>query len=418
MQSITALGVFTLLAFGGACSATVAPTVATGNADSASGDGGNSLADGGTATDTGAAVVPICTSTSDCPVSKVACLEAFCDSHQVCNLRPVVDVMSCDDKNECTKGDQCVGGACKGAEVQCDDANECTSDNCLPAKGCDHDNLVKVCNTKDLCQLRACQSGVCTTINDKPCDDNNTCTSDSCSQTAGCQFAIAAGASCDDNDGCTKNDACKFGKCKGVGKSCDDGNPCTEDGCDAKSNCVQTNSSKSCNDGDKCTMSDACKGGKCGGSPKPCADSSVCTADFCNNLTGLCDIAAAADVTACDDGNGCTVGDKCLEIVCKGGEAKSCDDGSPCTMDNCDPVAGTCTSAPIGEGSACGAGNQCLTNGSCKAGVCTGDLKACDDKNPCTQDLCDPASGVCTQSQLIDGTPCVTGKTCQAGVCL
>jgi len=64
-------------------------------------------------------------------------------------------------------------------------------------------------------------------------------------------------------------------------------------------------------------------------------------------------------------------------------------------------------------------------NSTCAAaGLCT-DLTAtdCDDKNPCTADLCDAAHGVCWHQTLDDGAACSTGKsctvgeTCEAGVC-
>ncbi len=377
-----------------------------------------SVPDTASKSDVGAQPVPLCLTDQDCKASTVPCLVAFCDTLRVCNLKPATDVMTCNDGNACTKADQCAAGACKGTAVDCDDGSECTLDHCLPATGCAHDNLVKPCDTKQVCAQSACQSGKCIVVNDKPCDDANACTFDSCSPVAGCQHAVIGGIACDDNDGCTKNDACKFGKCKGVGKSCDDGGVCTTDSCDAKSNCVYVPSTKPCNDGDKCTSGDACAGGKCGGTPKVCKDASECTLDFCNNLTGFCDIKAAVDVTACEDGNACTSGDSCADIVCKPGATKTCDDGSPCTLDACDPLTGACVAAPSDDGAVCGKDNLCLTNGVCKAGTCAGDNKICDDKNPCTQDLCDPASGLCTQSQLVNGAPCGDGKACQAGVCL
>ncbi|MBM4343969.1 MAG: hypothetical protein FJ100_11425 [Deltaproteobacteria bacterium] len=376
------------------------------------------LPDSATASDAGIAPVPLCVSDQDCKPSTVPCLVAYCDALQVCNLKAATDVMTCNDGNACTKNDQCAVGVCKGTAVDCADGSDCTLDHCLPATGCAHDNLVKPCNTNDPCVQSACQSGKCIVVNDKPCDDGNPCTADSCSAGSGCKYAVVGGFACDDNDGCTKNDTCKFGKCKGVGKSCDDGDLCTTDGCDAKSNCVHTPSTKACNDGDKCTTADACAGGKCSGTPKACADGSACTLDFCNSLTGFCDIKAAADVTACDDGNACTAGDTCADIICKPGASKGCDDGSPCTLDACDPLTGICLATPADDGAPCGKDNQCLSNGLCKAGACVGDLKVCDDKNPCTQDLCDPSSGLCTQSQLNDGLKCGDGKTCQAGVCL
>jgi hypothetical protein len=47
------------------------------------------------------------------------------------------------------------------------------------------------------------------------------------------------------------------------------------------------------------------------------------------------------------------------------------------------------------------------------AALCEG---VCDDGNPCTQDVCDPATGTCDYPPAEDGTEC-TGGICLAGVC-
>jgi hypothetical protein len=47
-------------------------------------------------------------------------------------------------------------------------------------------------------------------------------------------------------------------------------------------------------------------------------------------------------------------------------------------------------------------------------GLCDG--VDCDDQNECTDDVCDPATGLCESTPAEDGTACSVG-TCQAGVC-
>ena len=43
---------------------------------------------------------------------------------------------------------------------------------------------------------------------------------------------------------------------------------------------------------------------------------------------------------------------------------------------------------------------------------------ACDDKNPCTKDVCSGPNQGCTHSPFLDGTPCTAGKTCKSGNCI
>ena len=53
------------------------------------------------------------------------------------------------------------------------------------------------------------------------------------------------------------------------------------------------------------------------------------------------------------------------------------------------------------------------------SGSCGGEAETfCDDANPCTADVCAAATnGLCSHTQLADGSVCGTGKTCTTGVC-
>lgn len=391
------------------------PDVATDSGSVRATDSG-----GGTKTDTTAgpevAVAKKCTADSECPPAVAQCREAFCDEG-TCDTRPTTGAQTCNDGNKCTESDLCANGKCSGKAVSCDDNNPCTGDVCLPKSGCQHANLVEACQKDDLCAVHACQSGKCTVINATPCDDGNPCTSDSCDTKIGCQYKVLTGPACDDGDSCTKGDVCKFGNCVGKGKSCNDGNPCTDDGCDPSGTCTNKPNEAKCQDGKPCTGPDVCAGAVCAGPAKVCSDDSPCSEDFCNGLTGQCDVKPAVGEIPCDDGNVCTVGDTCVGYMCSGGLAKNCDDGSPCTVDACDAASGACNHTPLEDGSVCGADNLCLMDGKCQQGACLGEQKMCDDANPCTQDFCDPASGVCTKADLPDGTPCGQGQTCLSGVC-
>jgi hypothetical protein len=117
-----------------------------------------------------------------------------------------------------------------------------------------------------------------------------------------------------------------------------------------------------------------------------------------------------ANTSPCEDGSACTVGDVCAAGECKPGAAKSCDDSKPCTTDSCDPVKGC---ANVANTSACEDGNACTLTDKCKDGSCVaGAINSCDDSNPFTLDTCNAATGCAHAAKTCDpGYSCapVTG---------
>ena len=95
-------------------------------------------------------------------------------------------------------------------------------------------------------------------------------------------------------------------------------------------------------------------------------------------------------------------------------DESSCDDDNVCTTDSCDPTKG-CDNTPVSDGAPCDAdGSVCTADDACKAGACApGAPLNCDDKNPCTKDSCDLATG-CTQVAF-DGLPCDDENPCTLG---
>ncbi len=101
----------------------------------------------------------------------------------------------------------------------------------------------------------------------------------------------------------------------------------------------------------------------------------------------------------------------------------ACDDTNPCTEDLCDPAKANCAHNNQ-TGAACEADNNACTVGdACQDGTCVvGKAKDCNDKNVCTLDSCDLAKG-CTHSQDdgkpcdADGSLCTQGDVCLAGAC-
>ena len=376
---------------------------------------------------------------------------------------------SCDaDGSVCSVSDVCKAGKCAaGSAKNCDDGNGCTTDGCDAKLGCKHVANTESCSDGNGCSLAdQCKDTACIAGKSKVCDDKELCTVDSCDKKTGnCEFIGLPKQStpCDaDGSVCTVGDSCDGGKCKaGSKKTCDDGNGCTDDACDAKSGCKSSNNNLKCTDDDACTSNDACAGGVCGGSKVTCDDKNPCTVDTCDKKSG-CKAANVDDQTTCSGdgkswcvagncvvktgvGKSCTAGNQCSSgfcvdgVCCDGACTKGClsclgkytgaadglckpskagtDPDNECkTMDvstcgftgMCDG-AGQCAQYPAGkicQAASCLGGTHvgaavCAANG-CVAGKKT----ACDDKNGCTEDVCDVAQ-VCVHKE--------TGKACDDG---
>ena len=115
--------------------------------------------------------------------------------------------------------------------------------------------------------------------------------------------------------------------------------------------------------------------------------------------------------TKCGIGSQCVSQGTCKYGVCEGAKATDCDDSKPCTKDSCDPAKG-CQHVS-NDGAACDDGDKCSSASSCQAGSCKATKTLdCDDKNPCTIDTCDPKKGKCKYDDAKKGTPCEDGKAC------
>jgi len=342
------------------------------------------------------------------------CTDDFCDPKRGCVYVP--NTNPCDDNNVCTLGDSCVDGRCVGgALVDCDDGNVCTDDLCDPLTGCYHLNNQANCEDGDMCTVQdTCSGGKCQPGTPRDCTDNNVCTVDSCDSKVGCVYLWAPeGTACDDQNACTVNDRCTEGKCVGEGLVCDDNNPCTRDLCDnTAQGCYSVpDDTLPCDDKNPCTLQDHCVSGACvGGTPKDCSDNNDCTEDYCNEQTGECLHRLLPDGTACSDHNPCTENDKCVSGKCTG-TIVSCDDNNSCTSDTCDPVTGQCVHTALPDGTGCSDNDPCTRIDTCQQGQCVGsDIDPCDDNNVCTRDYCEQAVG-CMHEPLT-GTSCDDGNLC------
>ncbi len=121
---------------------------------------------------------------------------------------------------------------------------------------------------------------------------------------------------------------------------------------------------------------------------------------------GICDIGAF------EYGAMPCAGKNCVNLCPKG-----CDDKEACTADSCDIATG-CVHAPLAG--TCDDNNPCTENDACTAGACIGVGLDCDDGNPCTTDSCDPVKGCAyadNTDTCDDESGCTTGDVCGAGKC-
>ena len=359
----------------------------------------------------------------DCPAAPGQdgpCLKAECvPENGECTYVAANEGFACNDSDSCTYGEACKNGTCSGGEpVNCEDGNECTEDDCNPDVGCIYSNAGGACNDNDACTYPdLCGAGECLPGPAVDCDDGNPCSSDSCDPGAGCTHLPLDGA-CNDDNLCTAGDHCEGGKCVSTAAlGCDDDNPCTTDSCHPATGCLHEFNDSPCSDGNQCTVNDLCEAGQCvGGQPLDCDDANACTNDSCNAVVGC---KHTNNAEPCDDVDPCTLNDHCSGGMCVGGDPLACGDDNPCTDDLCVPMAGCShvnNTAPCDDGDVCSIGDSCL-GGGCVGG----ELMACNDSNPCTDDSCESGQGCLFTANTLpcdDGNPCTTGGQCADGVCL
>lgn len=159
---------------------------------------------------------------------------------------------------------------------------------------------------------------------------------------------------------------------------------------------------------------DAAIAGADGGCPpEPCPDDGdPCTAaEGTRQADCRCAYAPAEDGTACDDDDGCTAVDRCVEGACVGTERRTCEpDDNPCTEERCLPADGACASLPANGGALCGSAGSDCTAPSCRCvdGACTPCEPDCAGR-VCGADGCTGSCGTCGGGQecTVDGSRCL-----------
>jgi hypothetical protein len=374
---------------------------------------------------------PRCPSVCD---DKNPCTADLCDATTgfKCVHKARVNGTSCGDGNACNGDEICRDGVCKGGKpLVCADGNPCTANICDPRRGCVFVPRTDgtSCPVSGNCGFGGtCKAGVCNAKTPN-CDDHNPCTADSCGANNSCTHTpLAVGTSCSNGNFCDGAEVCNAqAQCKAKSRpDCDDHNVCTVDSCLIAGGCGHVPG----HDGRKCTTSGGtagkCDDGICQPTTTVCnPDGNPCHLTVIDPVTGACTHPDAADDTTCSDNNACTQKDVCKSGVCTGTNPVVCGGATACmNAGTCNPATGLCangTNKP--NGGACDDNNLCTSNDVCSNGQCKGTALACPGDQCHGTGTCDPATGVCFNPNLNNGTACndsvkcTSGDVCTDGVC-
>eukprot|EP00727_Mastigamoeba_balamuthi_P005420 m51a1_g1498 hypothetical protein (982) ;mRNA; r:331153-335037 len=343
---------------------------------------------------------------------------ASCKGFCGCNV-------DCECPTECPVKDACTiskcsygPNGCVDTTKTCDDNNKCTDDTCDTVSGCKYTAFdVKTrCANSNKCKIPQCNPSQGCFWTDKTCTPSDKCHTSVCNTATG--TCDETKISCDDNNECTI-DACDPLKgCTHV-VNCDDGNPCTDDKCLNKK--CDHNTPHDCTSPDYCQIGTCDTKVGCVYSKRDCADTDVCTYDTCDKASSKCLHTKAGDECSycaqapptCEDKKCATVSCKDNLVTRKGecvwnfdvsSSAHYCNDGNPCTNDECDAATGVCT-------------HHDRTNATCVP----------QQKNMCFPQKCDQTTGncvehpvTCTASSACFTAQCdpATGKCYETSICL
>jgi hypothetical protein len=235
------------------------------------------------------------------------------------------------------------------------------------------------------------------------------------------QVNSGEGGACDNNGGdpvepdpCADL-LCVAGVCQsGEPLDCDDGIPCTTDQCNqAGDACEHLPDDSLCDNDDYCDGEEVCDEvmGCEAGEPVVCNDGVTCTTDQCNEATDQCVFTPVN--SACSDSLFCNGVEVCdIEEGCEAGDPPNCNDAFPCTVDMCNEATDMCTHTP--DNTVCADGLFCNGNETCNpsTGCVPGIPVPCGDALMCTTDSCNEPTDACVH----DFSTCICGDTEITGV--
>ncbi|MCB9647130.1 MAG: hypothetical protein H6730_11120 [Deltaproteobacteria bacterium] len=91
-----------------------------------------------------------------------------------------------------------------------------------------------------------------------------------------------------------------------------------------------------------------------------------------------------------------------------------------CNVGVCAPDGITCVRAPRPSGTLCEDGNPCTLGDRCRLGTCLSGppLDCSGTGDQCNAGVCDPTTGTCSTAQVPDGTPCEDNLPCTDSICV
>ncbi|MBW1881844.1 MAG: hypothetical protein JRJ84_26100, partial [Deltaproteobacteria bacterium] len=268
--------------------------------------------------------------------------------------------------------------------------------------------------------MTAAGSGVCgdgTLDGGEACDDGGTNGTTTCGCAIDCSYPTAA-TPCDNATVCDGAETCDgAGSCTaGTPLVLDDGVGCTVDSCDPITGIANVPDDNLCDDSDVCTGTETCDAlSDCqAGTPLVVDDGVSCTIDSCDPVSGIANVPNDA---LCDDSDVCTGVETCDAVLdCQAGTPLDPDDGVACTDDGCDPVTGVANVPNHGscqDADVCNGAETCDAVLDCQAGTPLDP----NDGVSCTVDSCDPITGVAnvaTDALCDDNDVCTGTETCDA----
>lgn len=353
---------------------------------------------------------PGCQSNAECTGGQVCraqecqpCQDASqCGPGQVCNNGACASLPPCTTDAQCSNTEACTGGLCTSLP------------NCVTTADCADATLSCVfgtCTRNDTCSsdaqcspMQRCASGRCTNNGgcnlSQDCPTTQHCEANTCTRNGACSSdgQCAASERCVANV-CTRNNACNTDTQCAANQNCADGvctanGPCARDtDCPVEQSCVAATCTRnnSCTSESQCPASASCVDGVCRRNPS-------CTADDQCASTQSCVVGVCTENNGCMANAQCAAGQFCSSGVCTQGPQCSLD--TQClAQERC--LAGRCEPNP-----ACTSNTECPREQSCQSNVCT--------RNPtCSASMACPAAQACLNGQCVQTRQCTTNAACQ-----